>query len=217
MLEKLLDKIRESYTLTESYDALRRFEASGMTFEAHAYTAQGLGHIGVMTAEGQAELETLIVNPFSVDAPVISFDYMRVMSQVILVAEMYDTLLGDSFHTEGMLPAAGGQDTASGETREYWYTPLIIPPTLSLRGALQDAIRFDATAERFLDAYLTAARAAETCDPVSKCRKAAVYTEGLLKHGGPATDPVKAAMGEQWTAELFGQTLFGTGEIRCGC
>ena len=37
----------------------------------------------------------------------------------------------------------------------------------------------------------------------------AAYSEGLLEHGGPATDPVKAAMGEEFTAALFRETLFG--------
>lgn len=211
MIMKLLEEIQKECALTELENASRRFEASGMAFEAKAYQAKGLGHIGVMKAEGPMTMETLIINPFSVDAPIFSYDRIHAMGQEIMVAEMYDSLLGDTFQTEGMSGVAAMRE-ADTPKPEYWYTPLIIPPGLNLKGTVQDAARFDDIARDFVGAYMKATQAAESCDPVQKRQKAAVYSEGLLKHGGPATDPVKAAMGEEWTAELFRQTLFGTGD-----
>ena len=73
----------------------------------------------------------------------------------------------------------------------------------------EEAERYDAIAADYVEAYLAAAQLAEPCDAAQKRRKASAYSEGLLEHGGPATDPVKAAMGEEFTAELFRQTLFG--------
>ena len=48
------------------------------------------------------------------------------------------------------------------------------------------------------------------CGEEKKREKAAVYSEGLLVRGGPATDPVKAAIGEEKTAAFFRNVLFGT-------
>ena len=209
MLEKLLDMICKDHPLTEREDAARKFEAAGMAFEARGYDAKGLGHIGVMTAQGPMRLETLIVNPFEVDAPIFSYDRIHGMGQEIMMMEMYDSLLGDSFHNDGLLRAFGSQEDPSGKQQEYWYTPLIVSPRLTLKGTQQDESRFDGMARDFVEAYLAAAQEAAACDAASKRCKAAVYSEGLLKNGGPATDPVKAAMGEEWTAALFRQTLFG--------
>jgi hypothetical protein len=82
-------------------------------------------------------------------------------------------------------------------------------PIAISENACQDAARFDGIAADYIQAYLDAAQAAKPCDPDAKRAKAAAYSEGLLKNGGPATDPVKAAMGEDFTAALFRETLFG--------
>lgn len=209
MLEKLLDMIRAEFPLTEKEGAARRFEAMGMAFEARAYAAEGLGHVGVMTAQGPMQMQTLVINPFELDAPIFSYDRIHAMGQEIMVAEMYNSLLGDSFCADGMIRAIGDSAGIPEEKQEYWYTPLIIPPGLNEKGTIDDAARFDGIAGDYVKAYLAAAKAAQPCKPDQKKLKAAVYSEGLLKHGGPATDPVKAAMGEAFTADLFQQTLFG--------
>ena len=209
MIEKLLDAIRARFPMTEKGGAARRFQAAGMAFEARAYDARGLGHVGVMTAQGPMRMETLVINPFERDAPIFSYDRIHAMGREILVAEMYDSLLGETFHTEGMTEALGGQAACPEGKQTFWYTPLIVPPGLDLKGAAGDAERFDGIAADFTQAYLRAACEAEVCDPELKRLRAAAYSEGLLKNGGPATDPVKAAMGEAFTADLFRQTLFG--------
>ena len=206
MIDRLMALLGLSYPLTESEEARRSFEAAGMAFEARGYAARGFGHVGVMTARGPMRLETLVLNPFEVDAPILSCDRIHAMGREILMAEMYDSLLGNSFRTDDMLRAFPEQ---AGGKQAYWYAPLIVAPGLDLKGSDADAARFDDIATQFASAYLEAARAASPCEPGEKRCKAAVYSEGLLEHGGPATDPVKAAMGEAFTAALFRQTLFG--------
>ena len=209
MLGKLLDAIEARFPLTENEGAKRQFQVMGMTFEARAYAARGLGHVGVMTAQGPMRMETLVVNPFELDAPILSCDRVHAMGQETVMAEMYDSLLGDSFRADGMARALGVSAAAPGQAQEFWYTPLIVQPWLHQKGGAGDAERFDANAVEYVGAYLDAAQAAQACDPEQKKRKAAAYSEGLLEHGGPATDPVKAAMGPEFTTALFRETLFG--------
>lgn len=52
--------------------------------------------------------------------------------------------------------------------------------------------------------------------PITTREKAKAYSEGLLIHGGPATDPVKVALGADATAEFFRKTLFGTDTSKKG-
>ncbi len=209
MLENLLKMIRNDFPLTEKDGSARQFQAAGMAFEARAYVAEGLGHVGVMTAQGPMRMETLLISPFELDAPILSYDRIHAMGQEIMVAEMYDSLLGDSFCADGMARALGEAAVYPDKSQDIWYAPMIVSPWLNQKGAADDAARFDGIAADYVAAYLAAAKAAEPCDAAQKREKAAVYSEGLLKHGGPATDPVKAAMGEEFTADLFRNTLFG--------
>jgi hypothetical protein len=181
----------------------------GMTFEARACAAPGLGHVGVMTARGPMQMETLVINPFELDAPILSCDRIHAMGQETVMAEMYDSLLGDSFRVDNIVRALGESAAILEKEKESWYAPLIVQPWLHLKGTTGDAVRCDDIAEDYVEAYLAAAQAAGPCDPDQKRRKAAAYSKGLLEHGGPATDPVKTAMGEEFTAALFRETLFG--------
>lgn len=215
-IKSILSDIDSVYRLTADRDSFREFQASGMRFHAAAYQAEGFGHVGVMTGTGMfglVNMETLILNPFYVDAPIFSYDRIYMIRRNILVAEMYDSLSGSSFHTEALESIVRGCQNQA-ERKKHWYDPLVIPPGLRLKG--KGGAAFDALSRRFLLAYLAASQQSDRCDPAEKCRKASVYTEGLLTHGGPATDPVKKAIGEAATADLFRRTLFGTGNPKGG-
>ena len=61
---------------------------------------------------------------------------------------------------------------------------------------------------------LAGAYLSDDATPVSdvtvKQEKASYYVNGLLEKGGPSTDVFKKALGEEKTAKLFGDILFGT-------
>lgn len=209
MLEKLLNAIQTRFPMTGKEEAARQFQVMGMAFEARAYAALGLGHVGVMTARGPMQMETLVINPFEMDAPIFSYDRIHAMGKETMVGEMFDSLLGDSFDADGMVKALGEAAVFPDKGQATWFAPMIVHPWLDQKGDAADAPRFDCIAADYLEAYLAAAQAAEPCDPAQKRFKSAAYSEGLLKNGGPATDPVKAAMGEAFTAALFRETLFG--------
>ena len=166
-----------------------------------------------MNATGMAglmKMETLVLNPFSVDAPIFSYDRIQAMGKDILVCEMYDSLLGSSFNADQMKEAAQKCPNVP-KGKQYWYDHLVIEPGLNMKGKKKDTVEFDRLFGEVLKAYLVEARASGQCDPQTKRDKARVYSEGLLEHGGPATDPVKKAMGASWTENLFREVLFGTG------
>lgn len=209
MLDQLLEMIGTDFHLTGKDGSARQFQTAGMAFEARAYVAEGLGHVGVMTAQGPMRMETLLINPFELDAPIFSYDRIHAMGQEIVLAEMYDSLLGDSFRVDGLARALGEAAFYPDKSQDTWFAPMIVSPWLNQKGPAGDAERFDGIVADYVAAYLAAVKMAEPCDAAQKREKAAVYSEGLLKHGGPATDPVKAAMGEAFTADLFRNTLFG--------
>ncbi len=214
MIQRFLESLGGEYPLGEPMtDDLCEFKAAGMRFRVRAYTASGLGHVSVMSAAGMLGLmrmDSLIVNPLDLDAPLLSCDRIRAMGRDILVMEMYDTMLGDSFRTAEIRQAMEKYaELPDGEPKSYWYDDLIVPPSVSKKGARKTSAAFDGLMGDYFDAYRAALRSASACDPAEKARRASVYSEGLLAHGGPATDPVKKAIGEEKTARLFRELLFG--------
>jgi hypothetical protein len=53
------------------------------------------------------------------------------------------------------------------------------------------------------------APAKKVADVVKKKELSKEYVEGLLREGGPSTDVFKKALGEEKTAKLFREVLFG--------
>ena len=105
MTEKLLSMIAKRYALTElNIGDMAKLKANGMTFTIKAYKAKGLGHVSVMRAKGffgLMKMDTLIVNPTDVDLPLYSYDRIYAMGNDTLIAELYDTLLGESISKKG--------------------------------------------------------------------------------------------------------------------
>ena len=206
LLDGMLAAVAEKYPLTEREGTeLSDFEANGMAFHVTSYDAAGLGFVSAMTAKdptGRTVMDTLVVNPFEVDAPMLSFDGIY-MGGSMLMMEVYDTLLEKGFSAEGLEAAAPALAIAEAEETAYWYDDILL---FSWKGEENT----DALA--CLKAYLEETAKAPACDAAAKKQAAAAYTENLLAQGGIATDMIKAAIGEEKTAALLRELVFGTGE-----
>lgn len=214
MTEKLLSAIAEQYPLTEmdtgEYASLK---ANGMKFRIRAYRAEGLGWVSVMTAAGffgLMQMDTLIINPTGIDMPLLSYDRVHAMGNDTLIYELYNTLLGPAALTATAEAKSGGSALPDHDLGTHWYDGIKLPESLSKKGKKHHTVPFDVLAKNYLGAYLADCAAAPACDAQAKQEKASVYVEGLLTHGGPSTDVFKKAIGEEKTAHLFRQILFGT-------
>ena len=210
MTEKLLCIIGERYPLTPIPDScVEGLKASGMKFNIRAYHAEGLGHVSVMTAKGffgLIKMDTLIVNPDEVDLPLYSYDRIFAMGNDTLIVELYDTLSRDGFSMEDV--KARYTTLTERDPGEHWYDSIKLPESISKEGKKADTPALSRLATEHLVAYLDAAR--PTNNPEIKKEKASLYVEGLLSKGGPSTDAFKKAIGDERTADLFRNILFGT-------
>ena len=210
----LLRLVNESFPLTLRSDEPVRFKASAMKFETVRYDADGLGSVSLMKASGMLgmmKMETLIVNPFSKDAPLLSIDRIQAMGNQILYVEMFDTMLEPGFDVSG--PEAVSEAFKAipdNDPGEHWYDPMRVGTPFIKKAGSKEKDAMDQAQSEYLKAFLKACLAAPSCDPEAKREKAKAYSEGLLANGGPATDPVKASLGEEETAKFFRKTLFGT-------
>ena len=214
MTDKLLSMIKDRFPLKEkNVGAFAALKANGMKFTVSAYEAEGLGHVSVMTAKGffgLMKMDTLIVNPKTLDLPLYSYDRILAMGNDTLIVELYDTMV-EPLDTEALKAVnEANKDLPERDPGTHWYDGIKLKESVSKKGKKLTE-RFDAYTKDYTNAYL-GLPAKPVTDAAAKREKANAYVEGLLKNGGPSTDVFKKALGEQKTAELFRKVLFGTEE-----
>lgn len=213
MIDSLLKTVASRYPLTErDVGSFRTLKANGMTFSIRAFDAAGFGRVSVMTARGffgLMRMDTLILNPLSVDLPLYSHDRIHMMRRNVLITELYDTLIAPrSFDVLEAVKEAY-RDLSVPDVSAHWYDSIRMQESVRMAGQKKVSARLDELTERYFAAYLDSAP--ETpCDPAQKREKASVYVEGLLSHGGPSTDVFLKTLGRDKTETLFRDILFGT-------
>lgn len=213
MTEHLLSVLEKKYPLTP-IDAgeFSKLKANGMTFTVQAFHAEGLGHVSVMRAKGffgLMKMDTLIINPVEMDLPLYSYDRIFAMGNDTLIVELYDTLV-DSADISSLADAKNNyKDLPERDPGSHWYDSIKLPESISKKGKKAHTPGLDRLAEEHFAAYLSAP-CAPIIDRGAKKAKADYYVRGLLKNGGPSTDVFKKALGEEKTAALFRELLFGT-------
>lgn len=213
MVEELLKIIGEAYPLTK-VDAgeFQKMKVSGMNFTAIPYDAEGLGRVSVMKASGMMglmKMQSLLINPFYVDAPLVSCDFICAMGKNTLYLEPFNTQLEAEFDESGMLAVkkqyAELEDKDPGQ---HWYDDLHMESMIFKCGSKCQEKMTELVLDYFR-AYIAAAQKAPACDDARKRRKAAEYNDGLIEHGGPATDPYIKKFGREKTGEFFRKVMFG--------
>lgn len=192
---------------------MTRLKVSGMTFDIQAFRVAGLGHVSSMVAKGffgLMKMDTLIIVPTDVDMPLYSYDRINAMGNDTLIFELYDTLLGTTDLSALDEVKENCRALPEHDLGFHWYDSIKLPQSLSKKGKKQHTVAFDVCAMDYTRAYLKAAKAAVACDADAKRKKASVYVEGLLEHGGPSTDVFKKGIGKEKTADLFRRILFAT-------
>ena len=211
----MLKIIEKSFKLEEiDVKEYSKIKAKGMKFDIKAYYAKGLGHVSVMTAKGffgLMKMDTLIINAIEKDLPLYSYDRVHAMGNDTLIIELYDTIIHPSEFEDIDKVNDKYDDIPKHDLGEHWYDSIKLEESVSIKGKIKkDKELFDEYAMEHFQAYINTVNGGSDVDTEQKVKKAAVYVEGLLKNGGPSTDVFKKALGEEATAELFRNYLFGT-------
>ena len=214
MTNKLLSEIREIYpfALCEAPE-FDRFDLAGMDFTTKGWKAEGLGQVSLMAATGMGGamgMTSLIVNPVEIDAPLFNLDIISLPGKKMLYMELYDTLL-NAQRNESIFAAIRDDfcDIADIPGKPCWYDDIRYAASVTKCAAAGQEGRLDELIVRYGRAYVDLLKDARPCDPAAKKIKADAYRDGLLEHGGPATDGFLKTWGKEKTGELFEQVLFG--------
>ena len=213
MNKELFEIISSKYQLKEidmgDYKTLNK---KGMHFVFSCYELAGVGHISVFSMKamfGLMKMESIVINPFEVDAPLFSFDLIDVMGNRTLLTENYNTQLGDISLEKLVKVKESYPMLQDGEAEHRWYDHLKMESSLVKKGKTKQP-EFASLLIDYLKAYLEVLDDAKKCDEDKKRAKAKEYTEGLLNNGGPAVDQITKLIGKERTGVLFRDYLFGT-------
>ena len=214
MTNKILKLIEQRYALKEkNVGSFSTFKAKGMTFTCKAYDAKGLGHVSVMRAKGffgLMKMDTLVIAPENKDLPLLSYDRIIAMGNDTLIIELYDTM-GDEKVNLGLINSIKNKYSllperfAEGNEPKHWYDDIRLSETTSKKGKKAHKTSFDAYTAEYIYSYLSLN--ASACDAEEKKERTGVYVDGLLTHGGPATDVFKKELGSEKTKEILQNVL----------
>lgn len=189
---------------------LKRVDKNALHFQLECWQAGEIGRLSRVTMTGMLglmKMETLIFTPLTVDAPLLSFDYIHAMGQDTLLLELYDTQLGSFDATPWNKVLEEGQALPDNPLEERWYDYLKLSPTLCKKGKkLQKPM--EVLAAQWTQVYLETLKTAPACQKEAKRQKVEAYVHGLLTQGGPSVNQFKKLVGEQTTARLFSHYLF---------
>ena len=208
-----LSPIEKKYKVTERnigrYSVMKK---SGMKFQISAYEIEGIGNMSYFTMTamfGLMKMQTVVFTPLTVDAPLFSFDYINAMGNETLMLELYRTQLGDIDVTALDEVKARYLALPDHDLGSHWYDHLKMSPTLAKKGKKLTA-EYQKLCEEFFRAYIGVLGSSVPCDRAEKQAKVRDYTNGLLHHGGPATDQFRKLFGEEATVELFTKYIFSS-------
>lgn len=213
MTEQILKLISASYPLKKlDIGKHSTVKSPVIKFHIEQYHAEGLGNISVMRGSGMfglMKMDTLIVNPFEVDAPLFSYDRIYAMGNDTLILELYDTQLAPCDVSGIAQIGASAADLPDHDLGSHWYDNIKYKESLSKKGQKLTPA-FDKLTADYSAAYIALCAASPKCSDADKRSAASTYVEGLLSNGGPSTDAFKKILGEDETKALFRKVIFGT-------
>lgn len=213
-MTNLFTHISNNLKLTElDTKGFGSIKINGMKYATNSYYAKGVGHVSRMVVSGMLELmkmETIVINPFEVDAPLFSYDRIEMLSKITLIEELYNTTIKNDFCDKDFNELLKNYAClADRESKPQWYDDIRYKASLSKTGKKADKDKMDELEAKYLELYLETLKTSKVCDKETKMAKAKSYSDGLLNNGDPATDLFLKSYGKEKTTEFFRNVVFG--------
>ena len=193
-----------------------RLRVGPMTFVLEQWKVEGVGNLSVMAGSallGLMRMDTVILTPLDRDAPLFSYDRIRVPGADTMLMELYDTQVEGTGCLEESLAALEELKDSLGDIGDYsqgarWYDAIRLPQSLAKKGRGVSE-RLDAAALKAAGLYSALLGQAPRCGRGEKTEKTLDYVRGLLTHGGASTDLFVKKLGQSRTEYIFRHILFG--------
>lgn len=214
MMNQLLEIINAYYDLIElDTNTYKDAELKGIPLIIKTYDAVNFGSVSILSSNSNVmNLDTLILNPFSKDMPLFSYDRIKAFQTDTLFIELYDTLLDKSINKvvneELNIIKKKYQEISELEHKDNWYDSIRLDASTSKKVGIDQSNLFNDLTKEYLKGYLSISKNLDSCNEELKKAKAKEYTDGLLENGGPSTDAFIKAKGKKYTEKLYREVLF---------
>lgn len=220
-VDAVLTALKENFTVTPvdvgNYKKMKIYGI--MKFDVEQYHIEELGNISIMrmNALGLMQMATMVITPQDKNMPLLSADYMYILSNRKAYLEFYDVVAQKDENYNTLLNALSNglekyKHLENIETSEAWYAHLLT--VTSYKGGKPDAD--EDLKNMLLDSlttYLNHAKQLPLLSAEEKAKKKEItvaYTDGLIEKGGISTDVFKKQLGPEETKNFFDNIFFGT-------
>jgi hypothetical protein len=189
-----------------------------MKFHVQQYDIEDVGNLSIMRVNmGVMQMATVVITPTDKNLPLLSADYMYILSNRKSYLEFYDVVKEKDDQYMALLDAlekvqSDYDHLQDIETTPAWYAHLLT--VTSYKGG--DKTADPALQNMLVDSlhvYLTHGKDFPTLSDEEKSEKIAItveYTDGLIEKGGIPTDVFKKELGDAETKVFFDNVFFGT-------
>lgn len=219
-IDAVLEELKKTYTVTqispEEYEEMKMYGI--MKFKVEQYCIEELGNLSVMRVNmGVMQMATIVITPKDKNVPLMSADYMYILSNRKSYLEFYDVVQNkDAVYMQLVAKLSDVIEMYNHledfEASEAWYEHL-----LSVDAYKAGKPKDDADAEQMLResvrVYLDHAKELPELNAEEKNEKKNItlaYTDGLIEKGGISTDVFKKELGPEVTKDFFDRVFFGT-------
>lgn len=219
-VDSALAELKKSYTVTPvdvgDYEEMKIYGL--MKFHVEQYHIEELGNLSVMRVNmGVMQMATFVITPTDKNLPLLSADYMYILSNRKAYLEFYDVVKEMDGAYKQLLNALSG--TLENYTHlenitpsEAWYKHLLTVTSYKSGPTAADS-DLEMMLVESLHTYLTHAKQLPLLSEEQKREKLAItveYTDGLIEKGGISTDVFKKSLGNEETKKFFDNVFFGT-------
>lgn len=190
-----------------------------MKFDVKQYEIKEVGNLSVMKVNmGFMQMLSYVMTPYEKDMPMLSMDFMYILSNRKAYAEFYD-LTADTASPEyiAIIDKISDfrerySDLEDIPTEHAWYDDLL-SIALHKSGNKQNDTKISEMFSDAIETYMKSASGLELLSDESEKETTYIiqeYSDNLIKNGGVSTDVFKKASGEEKTKDFFDKVFFGT-------
>lgn len=219
-IDATLKELEANYTVSKvnagEYEEMKLFGL--MKFDVDQYRIEQLGNLSVMRVNmGLMQMATFVITPSDKNMPLLSADYMYILSNRKCYLEFYDVVKEKDEPYNQLLDKLSQVKDSYGqlediETTPAWYQHLLTVTTYKAGKTSEDALLGQMLVDN-LHVYLEHSKGLSLLSEEDKVQKLAItmeYTDGLIEKGGISTDVFKKALGDDETKRFFDNAFFGT-------
>lgn len=188
-------------------------DVSKVHFHIVQYYAKDLGNVSIMqgkTKNGFISIDTLIINPFEKDIPLLSYDRVKTIFNDSLYCELFETRVENDIIPEYIKKLSELSGKYDVNVKTNWYDEILYKESVHKKALKFHSKYLDDILNKFYNAYLKWSIQARVSDRYLKKAKAKEYTESLLEKGGLSTDMFIKEKGKEFTEKLYREVLFAT-------